>query len=62
MRDAEIMCIPILGHLSQEEHISLGTSGHSKLGAAMAYGKRRVASAEVRFDNSVSKESLDSLY
>lgn len=54
------MCRPIFGHLSQEEHIK--PEGIGSLGPPWHYGKRPVAFAGVRFDNSGSQKSLDSLY
>lgn len=54
------MRTPIFGHLSQEEHIK--PEGIGALGADMAYEQSTIASAGVRFDDSGSQKSLDSLY
>lgn len=59
--EAAIMRTPIFGHLSQEENIK--PDGIGAMGADMAYEKKSpVASVGVRFDDSGSKKSLDSLY
>lgn len=54
VREAEIICTAIFGHLSPEKHIRPRGMGASA--TARAYGNWPVASEEVRFHNSGSKK------